>query len=95
MFCFEQALSQIEPYHCTIQKSIGGHLPAFENIVTDNCNGNPELCADWPHFDGVKNICLDQLYPAILSGSCLVYSFGIAEDWTFEEMIAKLGCKVD
>ena len=28
------------------------------------------------------------------NGNCLIYSFGIAGDWTFEEAMAELGCTI-
>ena len=41
--------------------------------------------------DGDKFVCMD----TFVDGSeCLVYSFGIANDWTFEDFIVKFGCSV-
>ena len=44
--------------------------------------------------EGDKLLCLDNLFHDIIDGNCLVYSFGIAEDWTFEISMADMGCKV-
>ena len=44
--------------------------------------------------EGDKLLCLDNLFHDIIDGNCLVYSFGIAEDWTFELSMADMGCKV-
>merc|ERR1712141_935437 len=44
--------------------------------------------------DGIKTLCLDDIYRDIKNKECLIYSFGIADDWTFEEYMASLGCKV-
>ena len=43
-------------------------------------------------LDGNKYVCLDQFYEDVLTGNCLIYSFGIAGDWTFEEAMADIGC---
>jgi hypothetical protein len=43
-------------------------------------------------LDGHKFVCLDKFYRDVLNGNCLIYSFGIAGDWTFEESMAELGC---
>ena len=45
-------------------------------------------------LDGDKSICLDTLYDDIINKNCLIYSFGLSDDWTFEENMANLGCKV-
>ena len=92
---YYKALSQAEPYRCKVQKSIGKKWPST-NELTElgkwcKVQGN---CETWPQVDGVKKICLDDLLTAIQSESCLVYSFGLANDWTFEEIMAYLGCKV-
>ena len=43
--------------------------------------------------DGQKAVCMDpQVRPT--SGNCLVYSFGISNEWSFDEAIQKLGCEV-
>ena len=44
--------------------------------------------------EGDKLLCLDDLFHDIIDGKCLVYSFGIAQDWTFEISMADIGCKV-
>ena len=45
-------------------------------------------------MDGSKFICLDKLYFDLKNKSCLVYSFGLSDDWTFEESMTDLGCQV-
>ena len=42
-------------------------------------------------LDGEKYICIDRLYSALQNGTCLVYSFGLADDWDFEIWMASLG----
>ena len=44
--------------------------------------------------EGDKMLCVDNMIHDITHGTCLVYSFGIADDWTFEISMAALGCKV-
>ena len=39
-------------------------------------------------MDGYKYICLDNL---VGGGKCLIYSFGISNDWTFEDMMDSAG----
>ena len=55
---------------------------------------NEGNCETWPQMDGVKKICMDKIYNDVISDSCLVYSFGLSEDWSFEEIMALIGCKV-
>ena len=42
-------------------------------------------------LDGEKMLCMDNLYRAITNETCLVYSFGLADDWDFEILMAELG----
>jgi hypothetical protein len=44
-------------------------------------------------LDGQKAVCLDdQIAPK--AGSCIVYSFGINNEWSFDETMENYGCKV-
>lgn len=45
-------------------------------------------------LDGEKIVCMDNLYYDVKGGKCLIYSFGLADDWDFEVRMAKLGCQV-
>jgi hypothetical protein len=53
-------------------------------------SGNPGGVA---HPDGQKLVCLDQ-YIAPVYNNCHVYSFGINNQWTFDEDMAQFGCHV-
>ena len=47
------------------------------------------------HFmDGQKYVCMDEMMKDIELQECIVYSFGIGSDWSFEEDIFDMGCKV-
>ena len=46
------------------------------------------------YFDGQKYVCMDNFIKDIASSECLIYSFGVANDWTFEDIMDELGCKV-
>ena len=56
----------------------------------------PEIQVSIPggSTDGEKFICLDTLMQDAAYYDCLVYSFGIANDWSFEESMGSLGCMV-
>ena len=45
-------------------------------------------------FDGQKTMCIEPVQLAPPVGKCLVYSFGIDNDWTFDEAMASYGCQV-
>lgn len=45
-------------------------------------------------LDGQKAICIEPVQLAPPAGKCLVYSFGINNDWTFDEAMATYGCQV-
>ncbi|EFX64307.1 hypothetical protein DAPPUDRAFT_266643 [Daphnia pulex] len=53
-------------------------------------SGNPGGVA---HPDGQKLVCLDQFIAPVFN-NCLVYSFGINNQWTFDEDMAQFGCHV-
>jgi len=44
----------------------------------------------WKAVDGDKFICFDHFNP----NNCLIYSFGISNDWSFEDSMGKLNCTV-
>ena len=77
---FYKILSQPLQTVCSISKKIGGEWL-----------GAKGGCA-W--YDGAKFVCLDKWKRTIDKNQCLVYSFGIATDWSFEEILADMGCTV-
>ena len=46
------------------------------------------------YTDGGKFACMDNLLKDIQNQECLIYSFGINQDWTFEDMMDRFGCKI-
>jgi Methyltransferase domain len=45
-------------------------------------------------IDGQYAVCLDSLRIATKTKNCLVYSFGVGNDWTFDESMHEAGCEV-
>ena len=41
--------------------------------------------------DGDKFVCMDNM---LLGKPCLIYSFGISNDWSFEDFMDPLGCEI-
>ena len=63
-------------------------------VSSNGCNVMKKMAGSWMKcgfLDGEKLLCMDNLYNAIQNGTCLVYSFGLADDWDFEIFMAKLG----
>ena len=44
-------------------------------------------------LDGQKTVCLDPEV-RLLPGECLVYSFGVNDEWSFEDQMENFGCDV-
>merc|ERR1712241_668001 len=63
---------------CKILKRIGGHW---------HVGGAGQAT----QVDGDKFVCMDQI---LAQDQCVIYSFGLAADWTFEDQMDLLGCKI-
>lgn len=67
-------------------------------IAQNSCQIIKQFAGRWSNecgfVDGEKSICMDGLYKAIENGTCLVYSFGLADDWDFEILMASLGKEI-
>ena len=50
--------------------------------------------SDCKYWDGQKFMCMPDVYEDIENNECLIYSFGIANDYSFEQALGLLGCKV-
>jgi len=75
---FFQTLAMPLQSVCKLLKRIGGHW----------IFGLPQ---HYHQVDGDKFVCLDLI---LNKDSCIVYSFGVAGDWTFEDQMDNIGCSV-
>jgi hypothetical protein len=64
-------------------------LPVDFGFVMTKTGNN----AGFAHPDGQKLVCLDQFIASVYN-NCHVYSFGINNQWTFDEDMAQFGCHV-
>lgn len=44
--------------------------------------------------DGAKFVRMDNLVKVIENSECLIYSFGLSNDWTFEDIMDSSGCTI-
>ena len=90
---YYRTLSNFHSTPCVVRKSFGGQWIRLPDTLQSRCEkqGN---CETWPQMDVVKTICMAKIHEHIIPGNCLIYSFGLSDDWSFEEVITKSGCKV-
>jgi len=68
---------------CHIIHSFGGAMVPSPSMIEE---------AYW--IDGGYNLCMDRGMMPDWRRGCLVYSFGINDDWTFDETMERYGCQV-
>ena len=77
-------------------------MDTFHSIVMDTfdtaCNVKTRLGGVYLSgchvMDGQKYVCMDEVMNDILNKECIVYSFGIGGDMSFEKGISEMGFKV-
>lgn len=74
-------MSWKEPEACSWIAGVGGK---FVGLHLDNTTAV---------LDGEKSMCMDDKI-APIRGKCLIYSFGIGNNWSFEELMEQYGCQV-
>jgi len=45
-------------------------------------------------LDGHKYVCLDDFFEDVMNQKCLIYSFGINNEWSFENNMIDIGCTI-
>lgn len=70
-------------YFYWTNRSSCGLIHDFGGVMLKNPSG----------FDGQKAVCLDKI-AAPKPGNCIVYSFGINNEWSFDDAMEKYGCEV-
>ena len=77
-------------YQMTFWDFIFGHLRACMLFyrVLKRVGGQWISSAQRQQVDGDKFVCLDLI---LQKDSCLIYSFGVASDWTFEDQMDNIG----
>ncbi|GAU95717.1 hypothetical protein RvY_07291-2 [Ramazzottius varieornatus] len=77
-----------------------GLLQSLVDLISDPqkdaCGSTEDVGGNWDFgfLDGVWTICLDNLRSPKASKNCLVYSFGIGNDWSFDDAMHDAGCEV-
>jgi len=74
-------------FHKFVANPHGGRCPRlhrFGGIYQEMCH----------YWDGHKFVCVSELMNDVKSDECLIYSFGVSGDWSFEKTMDELGCRV-
>ena len=89
-------LINLERFDFSKQKSeqIESTLHAFIMNPTDTAWFGGGYLSYCHYVDGGKYICMDELIYDILNSECVIFSFGISHNWTFQDMMDDLGCTV-
>ena len=74
-------------FHKFVANPHGGRCPRLQRF-----GGIYQKCCQY--WDGHKFLCFSELMQDIKSNACLIYSFGVSGDWSFEKAMDDLGCRV-
>ena len=74
-------------FHKFVQNPHLGRCPSLQRY-----GGNYRK--DCQYWDGHKYVCLPQLQHDIKKDECLIYSFGVSTEWSFENAMNDFGCQV-
>ena len=83
----DPAQSTMDAYHAIV-------MDTFDTVCNVKVRLGGKYLSGCHVMDGQKYVCLDELIRDISNQECVVYSFGIKDDWSFEDSIAGFGCKV-
>ncbi|XP_071746644.1 probable methyltransferase-like protein 24 isoform X1 [Lepeophtheirus salmonis] len=68
------------------------------NPLQSKCRVLKRIGGNWMpscnFVDGAKWMCIDDIMRDVSRNKCVVYSFGINNDWSFDDQLANIGCKV-
>ena len=74
-------------FYKLISNPVGGrctNMQRFGGHYNEGCH----------YWDGHKFVCIPELMHDIENNECVVYSFGVSNDWTFEKALGEIGCRV-
>jgi len=93
-----QNFRDFEPIHDNPSLLRNTYYKMVSETQQTACNIIKRIGGSWikdcGFLDGEKIICMDNLHEAVKKNKCLIYSFGLADDWDFELGMAKIGCVV-
>ena len=69
-------------------------MDTFDTACTTKVKMGGQYILGCHAMDGHKYVCMDDLVMDFKNKECVVYSFGIRDDWAFEDMMASFGCMV-
>lgn len=79
---------------CKVVHDLGGNRSKIYDFRIDDDGHQKIYTSKLAYIDGQKSICMDPgLAPKF--NQCLVYSFGINNEWSFDEALERFGCQVD
>ncbi|XP_066949279.1 probable methyltransferase-like protein 24 isoform X1 [Macrobrachium rosenbergii] len=103
IYIFHQSAIDTQNGGCMVEEHRAKNctVPALKSLRQYNSyiNNKQADCSKWVElgvmgpYDGRKLICMDSRFN-IEPGNCVALSFGINDNWSFEEDLERLGCKV-
>ena len=89
-----KTLRGIVPKDSTMDSFYALSMDTFDTVCNIKTRLGGKYLSACHVMDGQKYVCMDEIMKDIQNNECVVYSFGIGGDWSFEDTIAEMGCTV-
>jgi len=89
-----KTLRQIDSKKSTMDKFHSIVMDTFDTVCNVKTRLGGRYLPKCHVMDGQKYVCMDDLMEDIQNNECIVYSFGVGNDISFEKTFADMGCKV-